>query len=185
MSEFGRQVEQEIPRLRRYARALTRDRERADDLVQNCLMRALANEHRWQPGTNLRAWLLTVLHNLHVSDLRRSACEQSGREIAMARMMPAPRAPDARLPLRDIERAIGELPEDQRHVLLLIGLEEMSYDQVAAILGRPVGTVRSRLSRARAALRKQLPHLLPGNAAHRLSPGAATLRPAESALAGA
>lgn len=83
----------------------------------------LANEHRWQPGTNLRAWLLTILHNLHVSDLRRSAREQTGRETAMARMMPGPRAPNVRLPLRDLERAIGELPKDQLHVLLLIGLK--------------------------------------------------------------
>jgi RNA polymerase sigma-70 factor (ECF subfamily) len=108
VNQFGRLVEQEIPRLRRYARALRRDRERADDLVQNCLMRTLANEHRWQPGTDLRAWLLTILHNTHVSDLRRSACEQRGREIAMGLMMPATRAPDARLPLHDLERAIGE-----------------------------------------------------------------------------
>jgi RNA polymerase sigma-70 factor (ECF subfamily) len=185
MSEFGRLVEQEIPRLRRYARALTHDRERADDLVQNCLMRALANQHRWQPGTNLRAWLFTILHNTRVSDLRRSTREESCNELAMARMMPAPRAPDARLQLRDLERAIGELPESQRQVLLLIGLEEMSYDEVAAVLDRPVGTVRSRLSRARAALREQLAHLLPGNVAHRPSPGATTPRPTESTLAGA
>ena len=150
MSEFGGLVEQEIPRLRRYARALTRDPERAEDLVQNCLMRALAKEHRWQPGTDLRAWLFTILHNTRVSDLRRSAREQTGREIAMVVMTPAPpRAPDGRLPLRDLERAIGELSEEQRQVLLLVGLEEMSYGQVAAILGRPVGTIRSRLSRAR------------------------------------
>ena len=170
MSEFGRLVEQEIPRLRRNARALTRDCEHADDLVQNCLMRALANQRLWQPGTNLRAWLFTILHNTRVSDLRRSAREESCSELAMARMIPAPRAPDTRLPLRDLERAIGELPESQRHVLLLIGLEEMSYGQVAAVLGQPVGTIRSRLSRARAVLREQLPHLLPGNVAHRQSP---------------
>jgi RNA polymerase sigma-70 factor (ECF subfamily) len=180
MSEFGRLVEQEIPRLRRYARALTGDRERADDLVQNCLMRALANEHLWQPGTNLRAWLFTILHHSRVSDLRRSACEQSCRDISMMLMTPAPREPDAGLPLRDLERAIRKLPEDQRRVLLLIRLEEMSYAQVAAILGRPVGTVRSRLSRARAALRTQLPDLSTRQCRTSTIGGAATPRLTES-----
>lgn len=96
MSEFERLVEQEIPGLRRYARALTRDRERADDLVQNCLTGVLAKQHLWQPGTDLRAWLFTILHNLYVNDVRRSAREQSRRrEIMMVLMTPAPRAPDA------------------------------------------------------------------------------------------
>jgi RNA polymerase sigma-70 factor, ECF subfamily len=156
MSEFGRLVEQEIPRLRRYARALTRDREHADDLVQSCLTRALGKEHLWQSGTDLRAWLFAILHNSRVNDLRQSAREEARSEIAMAVMTSAPRAPDARLELRDLDRAIGELPEYQRQVLLLVGLEEMSYGQVAAILAVPIGTVRSRLGRARAALRTEL-----------------------------
>src|SRR4029077_2345001 len=75
MSDFGRLIEAEIPRLRRYARALTRDVARADDLVQSCLARALAKQHLWQPGTDLRAWLFTILHNQHVNDVRRSVRE--------------------------------------------------------------------------------------------------------------
>src|SRR5436190_21820969 len=75
MNEFARLLEAEIPRLRRYARALTRDVVRADDLVQSCLTRAIAKQHLWQPGTDLRAWLFTILHNQHVNDVRRSARE--------------------------------------------------------------------------------------------------------------
>jgi RNA polymerase sigma-70 factor, ECF subfamily len=154
--EFGRAVEREIPRLRRYALAMTRDRQRADDLVQNCLARALAKPHLWTPGTDLRAWLFTILHNLHVSDLRRSMREDAYNQSVMTVMTAAPRQPDARLELRDLDRAISELPEVQRAAVLLIGLEEMTYDQVAAVLGVPIGTVRSRLSRGRAELRKCL-----------------------------
>jgi RNA polymerase sigma-70 factor, ECF subfamily len=154
--EFARAVEREIPRLRRYALAMTRDRHRAEDLVQNCLARALAKPHLWTPGTDLRAWLFAILHNLHVSDVRRSAREDACSQIAKTVMTAAPRQPDARLELRDLDRAIGELPEVQRAVVLLIGLEEMTYDEVAAVLGVPIGTVRSRLSRGRAELRKRL-----------------------------
>jgi RNA polymerase sigma-70 factor, ECF subfamily len=154
--EFGRAVEREIPRLRRYAHALTRDRDRAEDLVQSCLARALAKPHLWTPGTDLRAWLFAILHNLRVSDLRRSMREDAYDQSVMSVMRAAPRQPDARLELRDLDRAISELPEVQRAAVLLIGLEEMTYDQVAEVLGVPIGTVRSRLSRGRAKLRKRL-----------------------------
>src|SRR5205814_9471169 len=85
-SDFSRLVEAEIPRLRRYARALTRDVSRADDLVQSCLTRALAKQHLWQPGTDLRAWLFTILHNQHVNDVRRSVRE--GVTVAVEEMAP-------------------------------------------------------------------------------------------------
>jgi RNA polymerase sigma-70 factor, ECF subfamily len=159
MTEFGRLVEQEIPSLRRYARALLRNQPEADDLVQNCLAQALAKQHLWEPGTNLRAWLFTMLHNLHVSTVRRSLREQKGRAGLVetpAWTVPRSPAPDARVGLRDIERVIAGLSEDRRRVLLLIGLEDYSYEEAAHILGVPVGTVRSRLGRARAAIRLQL-----------------------------
>jgi RNA polymerase sigma-70 factor (ECF subfamily) len=154
--EFGRAVEREIPRLRRYARALTHDLQAAEDLVQHCLVRALANRHLWTPGTDLRAWLFTILHNLRVSDLRRLVREEARSRIAMTFMTAAPRHPDARLELRDLDRAISELPEAQRAVVLLVGLEEMTYEQTAEVLSVPIGTVRSRLARGRAKLRKRL-----------------------------
>jgi RNA polymerase sigma factor (sigma-70 family) len=154
--EFARAVERQIPRLRRYARALTSDSQAADDLVQKCLAGALAKSHLWVPGTNLRAWLFTILHNLHFSDLRRSLREAAYSQIGMNLMMAAPRQPDARLELADLDRAISELPEAQRAAVLLVGLEEMTYEQAAAVLSVPIGTVRSRVSRGRAELRTHL-----------------------------
>jgi len=155
MSDFGSLVEAEIPRLRRYARALTRDVIRADDLVQSCLVRAVAKQHLWQPGTDLRAWLFTILHNQHVNDVRRSAREGSTVSIddAAPMLTTQSNAFDA-VQLRDLEAAIAKLPEEQSQVILLIGLEGMRYDEVAVILGVPIGTVRSRLSRGRDQLRE-------------------------------
>src|SRR3954463_13554123 len=154
MTDFGSLVEAEIPRLRRYARALTRDVVRADDLVQNCLVRAVAKQHLWQPGTDLRAWLFTILHNQHVNDVRRSAREGSNVSIddAAPMLTTQSNAFDA-VQLRDLEAAIAKLPEEQRQVILLIGLEGMRYDEVASLLGVPIGTVRSRQSRGRDQLR--------------------------------
>jgi RNA polymerase sigma-70 factor, ECF subfamily len=154
--EFGRAVEREIPRLRRYAHALMRERHRAEDLVQNCLTGALANRHLWTPGTDLRAWLFAILHNLRVSELRRSMREDAYNQSVMTVMTAAPRQPDAGLELADLDRAISELPEARRAAVLLVGLEEMTYEQAAAVLSVPVGTVRSRVSRGRAELRIRL-----------------------------
>jgi RNA polymerase sigma-70 factor (ECF subfamily) len=154
MNEFSRLLESEIPRLRRYARALTRNTAKADDLVQSSLVRALEKQHLWQPGSNLRAWLFTILHNQHVNDVRHSLREGSLGPVEDAepvwRVEPVV---DASLQLRDLQRGINTLSHEQREVLLLVGLEGMRYEQVADILGIPVGTVRSRLSRARTTLR--------------------------------
>jgi len=155
MSDIYRKIEEEIPRLRRYARALTRDVSAADDLVQDCLARALAKVHLWQSGTDLRAWLFTILHNQYVNHVRRSVRE--GSAVALSETEPLlTTQPNQgkRLELRDLERAIARLPEEQRAVLLLVGLEGMRYEEVAAVLDVPVGTIRSRLSRGRELLRQ-------------------------------
>ncbi|HZT86464.1 MAG TPA: sigma-70 family RNA polymerase sigma factor [Stellaceae bacterium] len=155
MSDIYRDMEAEIPRLRRYARALTRDVGAADDLVQDCLVRALGKLHLWQEGTDLRAWLFTILHNQYVNRVRRAVRE--GIAVGLSETEPLlTRAPHQarRLELRDLERAIAKLPEEQRAVVLLVGLEGMRYEDVAAVLDVPVGTVRSRLSRGRDALRR-------------------------------
>src|SRR5271168_1230966 len=155
MSDFAQLLETEIPRLRRYARALTRDMSRADDMVQSCLLRAVAKQHLWQPGTDLRAWLFTILHNQNVNYVRRSV--RQGVTVPLEDVAPALTAPsnvEASLELRDLERAIARLPEEQRQVILLVGLEGMGYQEAAKILGIPVGTVRSRLSRGRDMLRE-------------------------------
>jgi RNA polymerase sigma-70 factor, ECF subfamily len=143
----------EIPRLRRYARALLRDKDRADDLVQDTILRALEKKHLYEQDTNLRAWLFTLMHNHYVNSIRRSA--RRGQTIFVEKVgLASPAAQFASLELRELERAIARLPEEQRETLLLIGLEGMKYDEVALICGVPIGTVRSRLSRARTGLHR-------------------------------
>src|ERR1700704_6921702 len=157
MNDFARQLEALIPRLRRYARALTRDVSRADDVVQSCLTRALAKQHLWQPGSDLRAWLFTILHNQYVNEVRSSVRE--GINVAVEEMAPMFTVQShaiAALQLRDLKAAIARLPQEQRQVILLVVLEGMAYEQVAAVLQVPVGTVRSRLSRARVQLRLEV-----------------------------
>jgi RNA polymerase sigma-70 factor (ECF subfamily) len=155
MTDIANRIEAQIPRLRRYARALTRNEVAADDLVQDCLVRAVAKQHLWQEGTDLRAWLFTILHNQHVNNVRRSVRE--GAAVAVSETEPSlTRAADheKRLELRDLDRALAQLPDEQRTVILMVGLEGMAYEAVADIIGVPVGTVRSRLSRGREALRR-------------------------------
>src|SRR3954467_8116248 len=155
MTEFARLLEAQLPRLRRYAQALTRDLSRADDLIQDTLVRALAKQHLYQDGTNLRAWLFTIMHNQHVNDIRRNV--QLGNSVdvdTVAAHLVAVTDPTASRQLRELDEAIGKLAMEQRQVILLIGLEGMSYDEAAASLDVPIGTVRSRLSRGREALRR-------------------------------
>jgi RNA polymerase sigma-70 factor (ECF subfamily) len=157
MSEYHRLVEQQIPRLRRYARALTRSRDRADDLVQDTLSRALDKQQFWQPGTNLGAWLFTIMHNQNVNNVRRDARESAAVDIEwVSATVPATTDPTASRKMIELDRALARLPLGQRQVILLVGLEGMSYEDTAGILSIPVGTVRSRLSRGRDTLRKLL-----------------------------
>ena len=154
MLDIAGLLESEIPSLRRYARALTRDSASADDLVQTCLVRAIAKQRLWQEGTDLRAWLFTILHNQYVNEVRRSVREGMAVPVEdMASALPIKENATDSLQLRDLHRAMGRLPEGQRQAILLVGLEGMSYEQVAQILNIPLGTVRSRLSRGREALR--------------------------------
>lgn len=153
MSEAERLVEL-IPRLRRYARALVGDRASADDLVQDTLERAWAKLHLYRRGTDLRAWVFTVMHNVHVNKVRAmrstDVLDEDMPEIAS-------RAPQGdSLVMRDLDRSIALLPAEQRAVLLLVTLEDMSYEEVARTLGVPIGTVMSRLSRARDKLRAMM-----------------------------
>jgi RNA polymerase sigma-70 factor (ECF subfamily) len=157
MADIYQHIEAQIPHLRRYARALTRDVTAADDLVQECLVRALARLHLWQAGTNLRAWLFTILHNQNVNQIRRTVRAGTTVELSDAEPRLHRRASQNEgLELRDLDRALGRLPEEQRAVILMIGLEGMPYGEVAEVLGIPVGTVRSRLSRGRDALRRMM-----------------------------
>jgi RNA polymerase sigma-70 factor (ECF subfamily) len=145
-SGFRQDVEASIPALRRYARALTRDGDIADDLVQDTLVRALRSEHLFHGG-DIRSWLYTILTNLNRNRLR----SLSRRPTLMP--MEENDAPDMAGPEaggRDVERALATLVEDQRSALLLVVLEGLSYREVAEVQGVPIGTVMSRLARARA-----------------------------------
>ena len=166
---------QHLPRLRRYARALTGDRGRADDLVQDTLERALVKFHLWQPGSDLRAWLFTIMHNVFINQLRAGA----GTVIMPLddeTVLPAIRATQSdRLEVLDLQIALSRLPEEQRTTLILVALEDMSYEEAAKVTGVPVGTVRSRLSRARHALIR----MVDGLTINEISPEAGiTRRPA-------
>jgi RNA polymerase sigma-70 factor (ECF subfamily) len=148
-----------IPRLRRYARALTGEASRADDLVQDTLARAWEKRRLWQAGTDLRAWLFTVMHNVFVNQralARRDARNVSldddeGGEVWQIAVRPGQQT---RVELAEIVEQMGRLPAEQREVLLLAAVEEMKYEEIAAVLDIPVGTVMSRLSRAREKLRR-------------------------------
>ncbi len=155
MTDSYARIIEEIPRLRRFARALAGPAA-ADDLVQDCLARALERLHLWREGTSMRAWLFTILTNLHANQCRdraRRPGETSLDALAGASLSDAPRQ-GGRIVLRDVARALDRLPQEQRAIILLIALEGMSYKETADILGVPVGTVMSRLSRGREALRR-------------------------------
>ena len=145
----------EIPRLRRYARALLGDRAAADDLVQDTLERAWSRIAQWRLGSDMRAWLFSIMHNLRVDQLRRPslATEPVDEDALVAATRPT-QADE--LEMKELESALRQLPAEYREVLLLVALEELSYEQVAATLGIPLGTVMSRLSRARERLRRLL-----------------------------
>lgn len=143
-----------IPDLRRYARSLTGDAWAADDLVQDTLERACQRWQLWTAGSDLRAWLFTLMHNLFVDGARRAVRQQVAQRVdvdELAHELPAPGGvPDQAL---DLQRCLQRLPPEQREVLLLVALQDLGYEEAARITGVPIGTVMSRLSRARARLR--------------------------------
>ncbi len=143
-----------IPHLRRYARALTGDYVTAEDLVQDTLERAWGRIALWRLGSNLRAWLFTIMHNLHVNQLNARKRIQPVEQPASD--LPVRATQDDRLELRDLNKALRRLSPEQREVLLLVGLEQMSYQEVAKTLGIPIGTVMSRLFRGREQLRAMM-----------------------------
>lgn len=154
MTDFHVCLEAQIPRLRRYGRALMRNASLADDLVQETLARAIEKQHLWKRGTDMRAWLFAIMHNQYVNHVRRAVRDAANIDLdACSQTLAGTSDPTALRQLRELEHALGQLREEQRQVVLLIGLEGMSYEETAAILNVPVGTVRSRLSRGRQALR--------------------------------
>lgn len=151
----------ELPRLRRYARAMLGDRVAADDLVQDTLERAWSRVGQWRVGSDLRAWLFSIMHNLRVDQLRRPSLRTESIDEAHDEL-PTRATQSDQLEVMDIASALSQLPEEQREVLLLVALEEMSYADIAAALGVPIGTVMSRLSRGREKLRLIMAGRSPG-----------------------
>ncbi|HXN16516.1 MAG TPA: sigma-70 family RNA polymerase sigma factor [Usitatibacter sp.] len=147
-----------IPNLRRYARALVGDRDGADDLVQDTLERAVRKFHLWRPG-DLRAWLFAIMHNVFINQLK---ARRIAPEVEADETLPAPISTVTSVDLMDLERALGCIAPEQREVVLLVALEDMTYADVSRALGIPIGTVMSRLSRGRERLRR----LMNGESTH-------------------
>jgi RNA polymerase sigma-70 factor (ECF subfamily) len=149
-----------LPRLRRYARVLTGDVNRADDLVQDTLARAWEKRQLWRAGSDLRAWLFTIMHNVHVNqfstrrrELAESSLDADDGPVA-GWQIPVRATQSDRLELNEVLTQIGRLPIDQREVLILAAVEELRYEDIARVQGVPIGTVMSRLNRAREKLRR-------------------------------
>jgi RNA polymerase sigma factor (sigma-70 family) len=156
LDEIAKLIEPQIPALRRYAYALVRDHDAADDLVQDCLERAVSRWYLRRDDGHLRAWLFTMLRNLYINSYHRQ--KRRGTRVRLDEsIMPsvAPNQTD-QLEMNDVLSALERLPEDHKSILLLIGVEDLSYEETARVLSVPVGTVMSRLSRARQGLRALL-----------------------------
>lgn len=153
---FERLITGQIPHLRRYAFALTGNRDRADDLVQDCLERAWSRAHLWRQG-NIRSWLFTIMHNVSVNDRRREHHAPPLTSLDRPGMEPSVHAAqEDRLSIAALRDAVAALPHEQKEVVLLVGLEGFSYSETAEIVGVPIGTVMSRLHRGRERLRQLL-----------------------------
>ncbi len=148
----------ELPRLRRYARALVRDRDVADDLVQDCIEKALTRMEGWQSGDNPRRWLFTIMHNLFVDQLRkmkRRGVSVSYEETGGSALMTEPSQLD-NIAAREVLQALQAIAPDRRSALVLVAVEGLTYAEAATVLGIPAGTVMSRIARGREELRKEL-----------------------------
>ncbi|ACI97710.1 sigma-70 family RNA polymerase sigma factor [Rhodospirillum centenum] len=150
---FEDQLAEQIAALRRYALVLTRSRTEAEDLVQDCLAKALSCADQWQPGTDLRAWLFRILYTCHVSLLRKQQVRARAQQGEVPETSADPEQP-RRLEVKRVLSALDRLPAAQREAIVLVALEDMKYEDAARRLGIPVGTLMSRLARGREALRR-------------------------------
>lgn len=154
MSELKWAIAREIPHLRRYARALTSDAVFADDLVQDTLERGLRKRNLWRRTGTLRNWLFRILYTTYLNDRRRARHRENTLDIdAFEGQLAVPASQEETLHAQDLVASLAELPDEQRAAILLVALEDLSYDEVAEVMGVPIGTIRSRLWRGRDALR--------------------------------
>jgi RNA polymerase sigma factor (sigma-70 family) len=151
-AEFKHELAAVIPHLRAFGRSLSGNRDTADDLVQETLLKAWAARARFQAGTNMRAWTFIILRNHYLSQMRRSRFRGEWDDLAAERMLAAPASQDKHVELADLQRALQQLPQPQREALILVGAGGFAYEEAAEICGVAVGTIKSRVARGRAAL---------------------------------
>ena len=154
--EFKRELTGVVPHLRAFARGLCGRPDMADDLVQETLMKAWAAQERFQPGTSMRAWTFVILRNAYLTDMRRNRFRGEYDENVAERILTAPAGQEEPIHLSDMHRALLTLPPERREALLLVGAGGFSYEEAANICGCAVGTIKSRVGRARAALNEML-----------------------------
>lgn len=151
-ADFKVQLAEVIPHLRAFGRSLSGNRDTADDLVQETLLKAWAARLRFQAGTNMRAWTFIILRNLFLSQMRRSRFKGEWDDLTADRLLAAPASQDRHIELGDLQRALLHLPEPQREALILVGAGGFAYEEAAEICGCAVGTIKSRVARGRVAL---------------------------------
>lgn len=173
--DFKAELAQVIPQLRAFGRSLSGNRDLADDLVQETLLKAWAARGRFQAGTNMRAWTFIILRNLFLSQMRRARFTGEWDDLVADRLLAAPAGQDRQVELGDVERALVRLPQSQREALILVGAGGFAYEEAAEICGVAVGTIKSRVARGRVALEA----LMEGND---LAPRASHHRGDKSAL---
>jgi RNA polymerase sigma-70 factor (ECF subfamily) len=154
--EFREQLALVIPHLRAFGRSLSGNRDTADDLVQETLLKAWAARKRFQAGTNMRAWTFIILRNLYLSQMRRARFKGEWDDLAADRLLAAPASQDRHVELADMQRALMHLPQPQREALILVGAGGFAYEEAAEICGVAVGTIKSRVARGRVALESLL-----------------------------
>jgi len=155
-AEFKAQLVNVIPHLRAFGRSLSGNRDLADDLVQETMLKAWAARKRFQAGTNIRAWTFIILRNYYLSQMRRSRFRGEWDELTADRLLAAPAGQDKHIELGDMQRALLQLPQPQREALILVGAGGFAYEEAAEICGVAVGTIKSRVARGRAALEQIL-----------------------------
>lgn len=155
-ADFKRELTQVVPHLRAFARGLCGRPDMADDLVQETMLKAWAAQERFEPGTSMRAWTFVILRNAYLTDMRRNRFRGEYDENVAERILTAPAGQEEPIHLSDMHRALLTLPAERREALLLVGAGGFSYEEAASICGCAVGTIKSRVGRARAALTSML-----------------------------
>lgn len=168
--EFKAQLTAIVPHLRAFGRSLSGNRDLADDLVQETLLKAWAARSRFQAGTNMRAWTFIILRNHYLSQVRRNRFRGEWDDLTADRILAAPASQDKHIDLTDLQRALQELPQPQREALILVGAGGFAYEEAAEICGVAVGTIKSRVARGRTALEAILEQgALPARSTHHSS----------------